>query len=97
MRVDNLVPDVAPPRGPSTADGGTVNAGAHGNAFGALVDAAGALLDRAGVAEAQFTAHKGGLQEMVVERARADIALQVAATAAQRAAQGLQTLLGMQL
>ncbi len=109
MRVDDLVPDIAPPRGPSvtsagsalsgpsTTDGGTVNAGAHESAFGALVGAAGALLDRADVAETQFTAHKGGLQEMVVERARADIALQVAATAAQRSAQALQTLLGMQL
>ncbi len=109
MRVDNLVPDVAPPRGPSVTPGGgatsgasvmgagTADGGAHGNAFGALVDAAGASLDRADVAEAQFTAHKGGLQEMVVERARADIALQVAATAAQRSAQALQTLLGMQL
>ncbi len=44
-----------------------------------------------------FAAHRGGLQEMVVERARADIALQVAATAAQRGAQSLQTLLGMQI
>jgi hypothetical protein len=34
---------------------------------------------------------------MVVERARADVALQVAATAAQRTAQGLSTLLGMQI
>ena len=34
---------------------------------------------------------------MVVERARADIALQVAATAAQRAAQSISTLLGMQI
>lgn len=93
MRVENLVPDVAPPRGP----GATTGASAPGNAFGALVDAAGALLDRADVAETRFAAHKGGLQEMVVERARADVALQVAATAAQRTAQSLQTLLGMQL
>jgi len=33
----------------------------------------------------------------VVERARADIALQIAAASAQRVAQGLQTLLGMQI
>ncbi len=110
MRVDTLVPDAAGPRGPSAALGVGVGSGAsvtsgttsdatsaHGNAFGALVDAAGSLLDGADAAEARFTAHKGGLQEMVVERARADIALQVAATAAQRAAQSLQTLLGMQL
>jgi hypothetical protein len=109
MRVDDLIPDAAGPRGPSAASGVGVGSGArvtsgttadvsaHGNAFGALVDAAGALLDRADSAEARFTAHKGGLQEMVVERTRADIALQVAATAAQRTAQSLQTLLGMQL
>lgn len=99
MRVENLVPDAAPPRGPSAAMGSAFGAGGttNGNAFGALVDAAGALLDRADAAETQFAAHEGGLQEMVVERARADIALQVAATAAQRTAQSLQTLLGMQL
>ncbi|MEA2665853.1 MAG: hypothetical protein QOI11_2797 [Candidatus Eremiobacteraeota bacterium] len=97
MRVENLVPDVAPPRGPGATTGANGTFGAPGNAFGALVDAAGALLDRADVAETRFAAHKGGLQEMVVERARADIALQVAAAAAQRTAQSLQTLLGMQL
>jgi len=30
---------------------------------------------RADLAEAAFAAHRGGLQEMVVERARADVAL----------------------
>lgn len=105
MRVDNLVPDVALPIGPGAAPGASATldasaapgANAGANAFGALVDAAGALLGGADAAEARFTAHRGGLQEMVVERARADIALQVAATAAQRTAQSLQTLLGMQL
>lgn len=92
MRVELLVPDVARPDGPSGAE----RAGG-GSAFGALVDAAGAILGRADTAEARFAAHTGGLQEMVVERARADVALQIAAAAAQRAAQGLQTLLGMQL
>jgi len=90
MRVDVLVPDVAPdrPASPSRADAG---------AFGALLDAAGAVLDGADRAEAAFAAHRGGLQEMVVERARADIALQIAATAAQRTAQALQSVFGMQL
>ncbi len=91
MRVDNLVPDtVAPPAAAGPAAG-------PGNAFAELVDAAGAILAGADAAEARFTAHRGGLQEMVVERARADVALQVAATAAQRGAQALQTLLGMQI
>ncbi|MBV8642462.1 MAG: hypothetical protein JO225_00915 [Candidatus Eremiobacteraeota bacterium] len=94
MRVDQLVPDAAPPSvnvAPLPISGGAASA------FARLVDAAGAILDRADRAEAAFAAHRGGLQEMVVERARADIALQVAATASQRAAQGLATLLGMQL
>jgi flagellar hook-basal body complex protein FliE len=90
MRVDVLIPDTAVPRGP-------VSAAPNASAFGALVDAAGAVLEGADRAEAAFAAHRGGLQEMVVERARADIALQVAATAAQRGAQALQTLLGMQI
>ncbi|MBV8582034.1 MAG: hypothetical protein JOZ86_15530 [Candidatus Eremiobacteraeota bacterium] len=98
MRVDQLVPDAAPPSvnvTPLPIPGAATDGGA--NAFARLVDAAGAILDRADLAEAAFAAHRGGLQEMVVERARADIALQVAATASQRAAQGLATLLGMQL
>ncbi len=70
MRVELLVPDVAPDApgaSPLPAAGGT---------FGALVDAAGGVLARADAAESAFAAHRGGLQEMVVERARADIALQ---------------------
>ncbi len=96
MRVDSLVPDTAGPLsspGPVAAPAGAT----PGNAFGKLVDAAGAILGQADTAEARFAAHEGGLQEMVVERARADIALQIAATAAQRSAQALQTLLGMQI
>jgi len=111
MRVDQLVPDAAPPSvnvtplpvpdvtprlGPDVASP-FGHAGGDASAFARLVDAAGAILDRADGAEAAFAAHRGGLQEMVIERARADIALQVAATASQRAAQGLATLLGMQL
>jgi flagellar hook-basal body complex protein FliE len=93
MRVEALVPDVATPAlGPVPAP-----PSAAANTFGALVDAAAGALDRAGDAEAAFAAHRGGLQEMVVERARADIALQIAAAAAQRVTQGVQTLLGMQV
>ena len=90
MRVDLLVPDAAPPRGPQPTSGNV-------NSFAQLVDAAGALLERADRAESAFAAHRGGLQEMVVERARADIAVQLAASAAQRATQSLATLLGMQI
>jgi hypothetical protein len=88
MRVEPLIPDVSvvAPSAPAPL-----------GAFGDLVDAAGAVLGAANAAEAAFIAHRGGLQEMVVERARADIALQIAAAGAQRAAQGLQTLLGMSI
>ncbi|MEO7040123.1 MAG: hypothetical protein ABI186_08865 [Candidatus Elarobacter sp.] len=92
MRVDLLVPDVAPPSVPVMS-----HASSGGGAFAQLVDAAGAILDGAERAESAFAAHRGGLQEMVVERARADVALQVAATTAQRAAQALSTVLGMQV
>jgi len=91
MRVTPLIPDVAPDA-PSVAP--LLPAG---SAFGDLVDAAGGVLAGADGAERAFAAHRGGLQEMVVERARADIALQIAATSAQRVTQGLQTLLGLQI
>jgi len=91
MRVDVLVPDG--PAGPPGPHAPPADAGG----FARLVDAAGQILAGADRAEAAFAAHRGGLQEMVVERARADIALQVAATAAQRAAQSISTLLGMQI
>jgi flagellar hook-basal body complex protein FliE len=86
MRVEALVPDTAP-----------LARAAKPNAFGALVDAASGSLEAADRAESAFAAHRGSLQDMVVERARADISLQVAASAAQRVTQGLQTLLGMQI
>lgn len=91
MQIEALVPDIAPdaPRvAPIPAAGG---------AFGDLVDAAGNVLAGADAAERAFAAHRGGLQEMVVERARADIALQIAGASVQRVTQGLQTLLGMQI
>ena len=96
MRVDLLVPDTAAPEAASR-DAASAPGAAGASAFARLVDAAGAMLESADRAEAAFAGHRGGLQEMVVERARADVALQVAATAAQRVAQSVTTLLGMQL
>ncbi|BDE07588.1 hypothetical protein WPS_28640 [Vulcanimicrobium alpinum] len=92
MRVDVLLPDAAPVAAPLASP-----AQRSGSPFAALVDAAGAILDGADRAEQAFAAHRGGLQEMIVERARADIALQIAATAAQRATQAVSSLLGMQI
>jgi flagellar hook-basal body complex protein FliE len=91
MHVDALIPDVAPDAPRMTP------VPSAGNAFGDLVDAAGGVLTNADAAERAFAAHRGGLQEMVVERARADIALQLASAGIQRVTQGLQTLLGMQI
>jgi flagellar hook-basal body complex protein FliE len=91
MHVDPLVPDVANAAPVVTALPNSAGA------FGDLVDAAGTALGSADAAERAFVAHRGGLQEMVVERARADIALQIAAASAQRVTQGLQTILGMQI
>jgi hypothetical protein len=91
MRVEPLVPDIAADGAPDVSPVPSVGG------FGALVDAAAGVMNGADAAESAFIAHTGSLQTMVVERARADIALQVAAGAAQRVAQGLQTLLGMQI
>ena len=91
MQVEALVPDVAPDAPRVTPVPG------EDSAFGDLVDAAGDVLTRADGAERAFAAHRAGLQEMVVERARADIALQLASASVQRVTQGLQTLLGMQI
>lgn len=91
MEIGALIPDTAAlaatPLASTTFGGG----------FGDLVDAANQVLAGADDAERAFAAHRGGLQEMVVERARADIALQIATASAQRVTQGLQTLLGMQI
>jgi len=91
MQVETLVPDIAPDAPRVTPLPGTAGA------FGDLVDVAGTVLAKADGAERAFAAHHGGLQEMVVERARADIALQIASAGVGRVTQGLQTLLGMQI
>lgn len=90
MRIEPILPDraVAP-----TTDAGS----GAGGSFGQLVDAAGRSLASADRAESAFAYGRGGLQEMVVARAQADIALAVTASGAQRAAQALNALLGMQI
>ena len=71
--------------------------GADRNAFGAMLDAAATTLDEAARAERGFARGNGGLVEMTVRRAGADVMLQIAATAAQRTSQALATILGMQV
>jgi hypothetical protein len=107
VQVQLLVPDAAPAQGlvPDAAPGGVAapNAvmapvGDHDEgAFARLVDAAGSLLSGAERAEGAFVQRRGGLQEMVVARARADVALAIATSAAQRATQAISTVLGMQV
>jgi flagellar hook-basal body complex protein FliE len=92
MRIDSLVPDRSAEL-PSVLPIPAADAGS----FGRLVDAAAGTLAAADAAETAFGRGRGGLQEMVVARARADITLAVAASGAQRAAQALNTLLGMQI
>ncbi len=67
-----------------------------GAVSGAFADAS-ARLERADAAERAFATGRGGLQEMVLERAQADVALSIASAVASRTAQSLTTVLGMQL
>jgi flagellar hook-basal body complex protein FliE len=92
MRIESIVPDRAL-EAPSISRLPDATAGG----FAQVLDAAGKSLTDADAAERAFAAGTGGLQEMVVARSRADITLAVAATGAQRAAQALNTLLGMQI
>ncbi len=73
----------------------------EGNAFADALsrafDSAGDALAKADRSEHAFAHGTGGLQEMVLDRAQADIALSVATTAASRATQALSTILGMQV
>jgi flagellar hook-basal body complex protein FliE len=89
MRVEPLIPDVAP----STGGGATPQA----SAFSAMLDDLGAVLSNAQRAEDSFASGTGDLQSAIYERARADVALSVATAAAQRTTQALQSVLNMQV
>jgi flagellar hook-basal body complex protein FliE len=84
------IPDDSPALGASTDP-----------SFGALVErmfgGTSAALERADTAERAFARGRGGLQEMVLERAQADVALSIASATAARTAQALTTILGMQI
>jgi flagellar hook-basal body complex protein FliE len=89
MTVIPLVPDVA--LSPLRA------AAPQPDAFAAILNDLGAVFGKAERAEDAFAAGTGNLQTAVYERARADVALSVAAAAAQRAAQALTSILAMQV
>lgn len=88
MRIEPLVPDM-----PITAHPATPNA----NGFSKVLDDIGAILDGAQSAENVFAEGHGSLSNAIYERARADVVLSVATTAVQRTAQGLQSILNMQV
>jgi flagellar hook-basal body complex protein FliE len=89
MRVEALIPDIAPGRQPVPAS--------QSNAFGRILDDLGSVLGKAEHAEDAFASGAGDLQSAIYERARADVALAVATAAAQRTAQALQSILNMQV
>ena len=87
MRVELLVPDTSPkPVATPQPEG-----------FAKTLDGLGAVFTGADRAEDAFAAGQGSLQHAVYERAVADVALSVATAAAQRTAQALQSVLGMQI
>jgi flagellar hook-basal body complex protein FliE len=88
VRVEPLIPDVPPP---ANADAGDA-AG-----FARALDGLGAALSGASRAEDDFAYGTGTLQAAVYERARADVALAVATSTAQRLAQAVQSVLNMQV
>jgi flagellar hook-basal body complex protein FliE len=88
MKVELLQPDVAPAAAPAPADA---------TGFGQALDAIGDVLTGATVAEDAYAKGAGSLQDAMYRRAQADVALSVAAAAAQRAAQAVQALLNLQI
>jgi len=88
VKVELLLPDTAPEAARSPSD----DAG-----FGKALDALGNVLARATGAEDAYAGGDGSLQDAIYARARADIAVSVAAAVAQRAAQAVQTLLNLQI
>lgn len=90
MTVTGFIPDVAPPVTRATPAPAPAP-----NAFAHAVDGLAGDLASATRAEDAFASGSGDLQHAVYERARADVALTVAAAAAQRAAQAITTIENM--
>ena len=75
----------------------TTNPSSFAGALAGALDDASSALAKADGAERAFANGRGGMQEMVLQRAQADIALSVASAAASRTAQALGTILNMQV
>jgi hypothetical protein len=88
MTVEPLLPDTATFVAPPKADR---------DGFLAALDAVSGVFEGADRAEGAFVAGQGGLQEMIVSRAHADVALAIAVAAAQRASGALTQILGLQI
>jgi flagellar hook-basal body complex protein FliE len=98
VTVTPFIPDAPAAVDSDTALGSQrVGSSDFGSALTRALDGAGAALARAERAEQAFAAGRGGLQEMVVERAQADVLLAIAGAAASRTVQTLNTILGMQV
>ncbi len=100
MTVTPLVPEVLPNRDTeldAPLDSATTRPADFGSALMRALDESGAALGRANAAERKFVSGRGGLQEMVVERAQADVILAIAGAAAARTVQALNTILGMRV
>ena len=93
MTVEPLVPDMAPSLISSPNDAVSGDA----SAFGKALDTVGALLDGATGKESLYANGIGSLQDAMIERARADVALSIATAAAQRGVQAMQSILNMQV
>lgn len=65
--------------------------------FAAALSGIDGALERAAGAEAAFVAGRGSLADMVIDRARADVALSVAAAGASHLTTAVSTILGMQV
>jgi flagellar hook-basal body complex protein FliE len=97
MTVTPLEPDSPIQSSYQTSQPATQGAFSFGSLVSYALSTASAALDRADVAEHAFAHGRGGLQEMMVERAQADVALSIATTVASRATQAVSTILGMQV
>jgi len=86
------------PDAPRAPQGDGTDAATFG--FGSLIDALQAgtqTLQRAEGAENAFIAGTGGLQEMVFERAKADVLVSIATAASSRVTQSINSITQMQL
>lgn len=87
------IPDVAPAL---RSEGASPDVGSA-NGFAQALDALGAIFGSAEESEDAFAAGRGSLQDAMYDRARADVALNVAVAAAQRCTQAAQAILNMQV